>query len=282
MSSNLSAYIFCTFRLKSASGFDRILIMPLILLTNDDGVNAPGLEALAKGLSGIADCCIVAPDRERSASGHSLTIHKPLKVTELGAGRYSLNGTPTDCVAIGVSRIMPRRPDIIVSGINNGPNLGDDITYSGTVSAAMEGTIMNIPSIAVSINATGGEEPVFDSAASVARDVALMVLSEHLPYDTLLNVNVPNLPYPEIRGTKLTRQGKRVYDNSIQDSYTPWGEKYYWIGGGTPYWEHGEDTDMCAVMQGYVSITPLHLDLTNYSAMEMLREQWTKRNSEKP
>jgi 5'-nucleotidase len=256
--------------------------MAIILLTNDDGVSAPGLAALAKSLSAIADCYTVAPDRERSASGHSLTIHKPLKVTELASNKYSLNGTPTDCVAIGVNKIMPRRPDLIVSGINNGPNLGDDITYSGTVSAAMEGTIMNIPSIAVSINALNGAEPLFDSAAEVAGEVARMVLHEHLPYDTLLNVNVPNLPYARIKGTRLTRQGKRVYDNAIQDSYSPWREKYYWIGGGTPYWEHDEDTDICAVMDGFVSITPLHLDLTNYSAMELIREQWTKRNSDKP
>jgi len=255
--------------------------MALILLTNDDGINAPGLSALADRMSGIAECYTVAPDRERSASGHSLTIHKPLKVTELGPRRYSLNGTPTDCVAIGVSKVMPRKPDLIVSGINNGPNLGDDITYSGTVSAAMEGTILSIPSIAVSINAINGTEPVFESAAIVAEEVARMVLEEHLPYDTLLNVNVPNLPYEMINGTRLTRQGKRVYDNAIQDSYSPWKEKYYWIGGGTPYWEHAEDTDMNAILEGYVSITPLHMDLTNYSALEMIKSQWTNWSSKK-
>ena len=256
--------------------------MSLILLTNDDGINAPGLAALAGMISSMADCYTVAPDRERSASGHSLTIHKPLRVTEISPKKYSLNGTPTDCVAIGVSKILPRKPDLIISGINNGPNLGDDITYSGTVAAAMEGTIMNIPSIAVSINATNGLAPIFESAAKVVNEIALMVLKEHLPYDTLLNVNVPNLPHEQIKGTRLTRQGKRVYDNAIQDSYSPWKEKYYWIGGGTPYWEHDVDTDMCAVMDGFVSITPLHLDLTNYSAMELIKDQWMKRNSDKP
>lgn len=255
--------------------------MALILLTNDDGINAPGLKILAEKLSGMADCFIVAPDRERSASGHSLTIHKPLRVTELSSQRYSLNGTPTDCVVIGASKVLPRKPDLIVSGINNGPNLGDDITYSGTVSAAMEGTILSIPSIAMSINAINGSEPIFQSAAIVAEEVARMVLKEHLPYDTLLNVNVPNLPYDQIKGTRLTRQGKRVYDNAIQDSFSPWKEKYFWIGGGTPYWEHAEDTDISAVMDGHVSITPLHLDLTNYSAMELLKKQWAQRNSKK-
>jgi len=254
----------------------------MILLTNDDGINAQGLAALAAGMSSMADCYIVAPDRERSASGHSLTIHKPLKVTEIAPKRFSLNGTPTDCVAIAVNKILPRKPDLIISGINHGPNLGDDITYSGTVAAAMEGTILSIPSIAVSINATNGAAPLFESAALVAGEIALMVLREHLPYDTLLNVNVPNLPHEQIKGTRLTRQGKRVYDNAIQDSYNPWGEKYYWIGGGTPYWEHDVDTDMCAVLDGYVSMTPLHMDLTNYPAMEMIKDQWMKRNSEKP
>ena len=253
--------------------------MPVILITNDDGINAPGLAALSGMLSSMADCYTVAPDRERSASGHSLTIDRPLRVTELGPRRFSLSGTPTDCVAIGVSRILPRRPDLIVSGINNGPNLGDDITYSGTVSAAMEGTIMNIPSIAVSINATNGSVPEFETAARVALEVSEMVLREHLPYDTLLNVNVPNLPHDRLMGTRLTRQGKRVYEGAIQDSPSPWGEKYYWIGGGTPYWEHAEDTDMSAVMDGFVSITPLHMDLTNYTALDMIREQWTRRSS---
>jgi 5'-nucleotidase len=256
--------------------------MSLILLTNDDGINAPGLAALAGRISSIADCYTVAPDRERSASGHSLTIHKPLRVTELAPQKYSLNGTPTDCVAIGVSKILPCKPDLIISGINNGPNLGDDITYSGTVSAAMEGTILSIPSIAVSINVANGAVPIFETAAMVAEEVARMVLREHLPFDTLLNVNVPNLPHEQINGTRLTRQGKRVYDSAIQDSYSPWGEKYYWIGGGTPYWEHDVDTDMCAVMDGFVSITPLHMDLTNYKAMEMIKGQWAKRNSDKP
>lgn len=255
--------------------------MALILLTNDDGINAPGLHVLASYLSEIAECHIIAPDRERSASGHSLTIHKPLRVTQIEDKKYCLNGTPTDCIAIGVNKVMPRRPDLIVSGINNGPNLGDDITYSGTVAAAMEGTIMNIPSIAMSINVKNGETPVFETAAMVAADISRRVLQHHLPYDTLLNVNVPNLPYDKLKGEAFTRQGKRVYDESIQDSFSPWGEKYFWIGGGTPYWEHADDTDMCAVMDDYVSITPLHMDLTNYTALKLIKNQWTNRNSKK-
>lgn len=248
--------------------------MSMILLTNDDGINAPGLKALSDSVSSVGETYVVAPDRERSASGHALTIHRPLKATCLEERIYSLNGTPTDCVAIGISKILASPPDLIISGINNGPNLGDDITYSGTVAAAMEGTIYNIPSIAISINAMNGEEPMFDTAARVAADMARRVLKDHLPYDTLININVPNIPYEDIRGMRFTRQGRRVYDGAIQDSFSPWGENYYWIGGGTPYWEHADDTDMQAVTEGYISVTPLHLDLTNYNALKLISEQW--------
>ncbi|MFC1770148.1 5'/3'-nucleotidase SurE [Nitrospirota bacterium] len=257
--------------------------MELIMLSNDDGVHAEGLKELRREIEKLAEVCVVAPDRERSAAGHSLTIHKPLKVSDMGSGVYSLNGTPTDCVAIGLDKVVPRRPAMIISGINHGPNLGDDITYSGTVAAAMEGTILSIPSIAVSLNMLNGEEAHFESAAVMASRVARFVLKRSLPYDTLLNINVPNLPLDEIKGMKFSRQGKRVYDGAIRDIASPWGETFYWIGGGTPYWEHGEDTDITIVKEGYVSITPLQLDLTNYWAMDFLTEQWnhwTQKNSE--
>lgn len=253
--------------------------MSKILLTNDDGILAPGLQALAIKMPEAGEVTIVAPDRERSASGHSLTIDRPLKVTRHADNRFSLNGTPTDCVAIAISSLLNQKPDLLVSGINSGPNLGDDMTYSGTVSAAMEGTIYNVPSIAISLNSSNGEKTYFETAARVALEVARMTIRNHLPYDTLLNVNVPNMPWEELKGTRITRQGKRVYEGAIHDSYSPWGEKYYWIGGGTPYWEHAEDTDMSAVMDGYVSITPLHLDLTNYSAIKLIKKQWTKESS---
>jgi 5'-nucleotidase len=248
--------------------------MPTVLVTNDDGVYAPGLTALHDSLKELAEVYIVAPDRERSASGHSLTIHKPLKVQRIDESVYSVNGTPTDCVAVGATKILPRRPSLIVSGINYGPNLGDDVTYSGTVSAAMEGTIMNIPSLAVSLDVKHDGTPHFDTAARFAAETAAFILKHSLPYDTLLNVNVPNVAADMIAGTKITRLGKRVYDGSIHETASPWGEIYYWIGGGTPYWEHGEDTDINAVQDGFVSITPLHLDLTNYRAMELLKKQW--------
>lgn len=241
----------------------------VILVTNDDGVHAPGLIALFKAMKEMGEAYIVAPDRERSAVGHALTLHRPLRVEELRERVYAVNGTPTDAVVVGVTKVLPRKPDIIVSGINRGGNLGDDITYSGTVSAAIEGTILNIQSFAISIH--GDRNLHFETAAVFALKVARYISDRPLPYDTFLNVNVPNLPRSEVKGIRLTRQGKRIYDNSIKDVISPRGEKHYWIGGGIPYWEHGEDTDISAVEQGYISVTPVHLDLTNYRALEMMR-----------
>jgi 5'-nucleotidase len=248
--------------------------MSIVLITNDDGIHAPGIKTLHASISEIADAYVVAPDRERSASGHSLTIHKPVKAESISARAFSLNGTPTDCVLIGANKLLPEKPSLIVSGINNGPNLGDDITYSGTVAAAIEGTIMNIPSFAVSLNVAADGTPHYDTAARFASRVAGFILDNSLPYDTLLNINVPDMDIDSIAGVKITRQGKRVYDGSIHETSSPWGELYYWIGGGTPYWEHGEDTDISAVLEGFISITPLHLDLTNHEAIGLLRKQW--------
>ncbi|MCL4458168.1 MAG: 5'/3'-nucleotidase SurE [Nitrospirae bacterium] len=246
---------------------------PLILVTNDDGVHSPGIIALFKAMKEIGDAYIVAPDRERSAVGHALTLHRPLKAEELRENVYSINGTPTDCVALAIHRILPRKPDLVASGINRGANLGDDITYSGTVSAAIEGTILNVPSFAISLV---GDKPFhYETAYPFAIEVAKYILDKSLPYDTLLNVNVPNVQRRDIlKGMKITRQGKRIYDNAIQDTYSPWGDKHYWIGGGTPYWEQGEDMDIQAVLDKYVSVTPIHLDLTNYEALEYLKKQW--------
>ncbi len=245
---------------------------PLILVTNDDGVHSPGIIALFKAMKEIGDAYMVAPDRERSAVGHALTLHRPLKVEELREKVFSVNGTPTDCVALAVHKILPAKPDLVASGINRGANLGDDITYSGTVSAAMEGTILNIPSFAISLV---GEKPFhYETAAPFAIGVAEYILEKSLPYDTLLNVNVPNIQYHLIKGIKITRQGKRVYDNAIQEIYSPRGDKHYWIGGGSPFWEHGEDMDIQAVLDGYVSVTPVHLNLTNFEALEYLKKTW--------
>ncbi len=246
--------------------------MPLILVTNDDGVHSPGIMSLYGAVKHLGDAYIVAPDRERSAAGHSLTLHRPLKVTEVRERVYSINGTPTDCVTLGINKLLPERPVLVVSGINKGANLGDDVTYSGTVSAAVEGTIFGIPSIAFSLPAARHYH--FDAASAVAYHIARFVLDHSLPYDTLLNVNIPNVDKEHIAGIRFTRQGKRVYDGAIQETFDPWGEKHYWIGGGKPYWERGEDTDIETVEAGYVSITPIHLDLTNYNALSLFKEKW--------
>lgn len=248
--------------------------MPIILVTNDDGVDSPGITALYEAMKSLGDAVIAAPDRERSAAGHSLTIHRPLKAENINGSVWRINGTPTDCVVIGVEKILGRRPDLIVSGINRGPNLGDDITYSGTVSAAMEGTIMGVPSIAFSLDYPGKGDAFYESASDYAKRIAEYALENSLPYDTLLNVNVPNLPLSDVKGMKITRQGKRVYEGAVHDIRSPFGAMHYWIGGGKAFYEHGEDTDMNALLEGYVSITPVHMDLTNYDAIKFLREKW--------
>ncbi|MCG6553284.1 MAG: 5'/3'-nucleotidase SurE [Candidatus Magnetominusculus sp. LBB02] len=247
--------------------------MALILVTNDDGVLSEGLTALFEAMAEVAEAVIVAPDRERSATSHSLTMHRPLRVTEVKKNIYAINGTPTDCVTLGIGKILGRTPDLVASGINKGGNLGDDITYSGTVSAAIEGTILGVPSFAISMLWDDGGFH-FDTAAEFAKKIARSILDKGLPRDTLLNVNVPNRKSEEIVGVKFTKQGKRVYCNSIQETLDPWGKKHYWIGGGSPSWEEGEKTDFLAVDSGYISVTPLHLDLTNYDALHKIKNEW--------
>ncbi len=242
--------------------------MALILVTNDDGFFSRGIQILAESLKELGQVYIVAPDRDRSSVSHALTMHRPLRVDLIRENCYSVNGTPTDCIVVGVKKILPREPDLIVSGINKGANLGEDITYSGTVSAAIEGTILGVPSFAISLV---GERPFkYETASHYALKIARYILQRALPQDTLLNVNVPNKPLQEIKGIKITKQGKRSYENSIHEIFSPWGEKQYWIGGGVVSWQKMEGTDIQAIMEGYVSVTPLHIDLTNYSALEKL------------
>ncbi len=244
--------------------------MPFFLITNDDGIQSPGLEALVKALCNIAQYMVIAPDRDNSAVSHSLTMNRPLRVTKLRDKYYTLDGTPTDCVAIGLNKIVDQKPDLLISGINPGPNLGDDISYSGTVSAAVEGTMYGIPSLAVSL---AGKAPYdFTIAAQLAAKLAKQILKQGLPKDTLLNANVPQTAL--IKGIQVTRQGKRLWDNAIQETHDPWGRKHYWIGGGTPSPDPGTDTDVYAVSKGYVSVTPIHLDLTNHQGIEQLKKEW--------
>jgi 5'-nucleotidase len=243
---------------------------PLILVSNDDGIHSEGLTALAGALEGLGEIVVVAPDRERSAVSHALTLHRPLRVVAAGPGRHAVDGTPTDCVNLAINGILPRRPALVVAGINKGANLGDDVTYSGTVSAAMEGTLLGIPSIAMSL--VGREEYRFAAAARCAAWLARWVLEQGLPPDTLLNVNVPPLPEgSEPRGLALTRMGRRRYGDAIVEKLDPRGRKYYWIGGEELSFEDEEGTDFHAISQGLISVTPIHLDLTNYKSFEALR-----------
>lgn len=253
--------------------------MPIILLTNDDGISSTGLKTLAETLGSIGEVYVVAPETEQSAVSHALTLHRPLRFQETGSNIFYVNGTPTDCVVIAVNKLLPRMPDILISGINHGGNLGDDISYSGTVAAAMEGTILGIPSVAVSLvtdymdNGDYRKRAArFMRAAEYAKKMAIKILQKGLPRDTLLNINVPDTG--TIKGVKITKQGKLSYDNAIRELSDPRGRTCYWIGGGIPQWEEGEKTDLDAVRNGYISITPVHLDLTNYEAMKFLEERW--------
>lgn len=241
-----------------------------IMVTNDDGIGAPGIKALAEALTELGQVTVVAPDRERSAAGHSLTLHSPLRVFELRPGWYAVDGTPTDCVNMGIHSLLATPPDLVVSGINHGGNMGDDITYSGTVAAAMEANLMGIPALAVSL-ATFGPTDYFPDAAGVTVQVAREMVRQGLPADTFLNLNIPNLPFDKIRPVQITRQGKRSFVGKIVDKTDPRGRKYYWIGSEEPNFSDEEGTDFNAVGSGYPSLTPLHLDLTNHRALDTLK-----------
>jgi len=240
----------------------------LILVSNDDGIHSKGLKSLAGAASKFGDVYVVAPDRERSAASHSLTLHRPLRVTRTGPNEYAIDGTPTDCVTLAVNSILPARPDIVLSGINMGTNLGEDVLYSCTVSAAMEGTMLGIPSVAISLGAPQ-DEASLGAAVSFAARITGLTLASGLPVDTLLNVNIPG--GGEISGHRITRLGKRFFTDVVIEKTDPRGRKYFWIGGEMARWEGGLDSDFQALEDGLVSITPLHFDLTNYSSMEELR-----------
>jgi 5'-nucleotidase len=239
----------------------------LILVTNDDGVRAPGIKALAKHMKALGDVYVIAPDREQSAVGHSLTLRDPLRVTEIAPKTIAVEGTPTDAVLLAYYRLLPAKPDIVISGINYGCNLGDDATYSGTVSAAFEATLLGIPAIAIS-TARDKKKVYYDVAAKFALKIAREVLKHGLPKDTLLNVNLPSLPESRIKGVSVTRQGRRVYGDVIVEKVDPRGRPYYWIGDGNPRWMESEGTDVEAIQNGRISLTPIQLDLTNHSAIE--------------
>lgn len=244
----------------------------LILVTNDDGVHSAGLAVLAGALSKHGRVVIVAPDRERSAIGHALTLHSPLRAELIQPDIYAVDGTPTDCVNLGIHGLFNGRPDLVVSGINRGANMGEDVTYSGTVSAAMEATLMGVPAFAVSLDLLSAEPAAYAAAADFASNLASVVIRQGLPDDTFLNVNVP---VGSPRGVRITRQGKRRYEETVVEKTDPRGRKYYWIGGGQCQFEPIAESDFVALAEGFISVTPLHLDLTNYRSFDALREWQT-------
>jgi 5'-nucleotidase len=249
----------------------------LFLVSNDDGILAKGIDCLERAARSLGDVFVVAPDREQSATSHSLTLHHPLRPIELAEGRWQVDGTPTDCVMLAIQAIMPTAPDFVLSGVNHGPNMGEDVLYSGTVAAAMEGLSLGIPSIAVSY---AGRLMRVDSSPMDELVEPLSALLKHLtslpafPKHTLLNVNIPPVPAAEIKGVMLTKLGKRVFNDSIAKMKDPWGRPIYWIGGGSVTWEKDEGTDIQAVQDGYISVTPLHLDITHQARLDDAVQWW--------
>jgi 5'-nucleotidase len=242
-----------------------------LLCTNDDGILAHGLDCLTQAAERLGDVTVVAPDREQSATSHSLTLHHPIRPIKRGERRFQIDGTPTDCVMLAVEALMDGRPDWVLSGVNHGQNMGEDVLYSGTVAAAMEGMSLGIPSIAISF--AGGDlraDPaLLNEQVDVLHDLLAYIMAlTDFPRDTLLNVNLPPLPASEIKGMRLTTLGRRVYSDSLMRMKDPWGREIFWIGGGTITWTGGEHSDHLAVAEGFISVTPLHMDLTNYSLLE--------------
>lgn len=245
--------------------------MMKILLSNDDGYQAPGINKLAEVLSSLAEIYIVAPDRNRSGASNSLTIDRPLTVKKYGHNAYYVNGTPTDCVHLAMTGLLEMRPDMIVSGINDSENLGSDVLYSGTVAAAVCGRMMGLPAIAMSL--LGGVQ--YDAAAEIAKQLVSRLVAHPLPAGTILNVNVPDLPLDEMAGFEITRLGTREVSQAATREINPRGKEIFWIGLPGNEDDAGPGTDFCAVSAGKVSLTPLKFDLTHYEVFENL-SQWLK------
>jgi len=238
-----------------------------LLISNDDGIFARGLGVLADVCRTIGEVSVVAPDREQSGASHSLTLQRPLRPFRRPDGSYQIDGTPTDCVLLALGALLEHKPDFVLSGINHGPNMGEDVLYSGTVAAAMEGLSAGIPGIALSF--AGSEIELLETHRPwLDRLVRDIVTVESFPADTLLNINLPPIPGDEIRGIRVTTLGNRVYAGSLLRTNDPWGREVFWIGGGQISWTGREDSDFMAVRNGYISVTPLHVDLTNYALLE--------------
>ena len=240
-----------------------------ILLTNDDGINAEGIVALYGALSSIANVTVVAPDSEKSAVGHAITLSDPLRVKLVGKNQFAVSGTPADCVKLGIRTIMKKKPDLVISGINLGPNTGYSVLYSGTVSGATEGAILGIPSFAISLGTF--EKPDYSVAATYAKKLAKLILKNGLPKNTLLNVNVPPVKAKKIKGVKITRQSKAAIIERFEKRIDPRQHIYYWLTGEVIKLEGEDESDIKALRSGYISITPIHCDMTDYGLMEDIK-----------
>jgi 5'-nucleotidase len=244
-----------------------------ILLSNDDGIAAPGLKALALAMRQLtSDVWIVAPEHEQSGAAHSLTLRRPLRIRRLKARRFAVDGTPTDSVLLGIRQIMrDKPPDLLVSGINLGANIGEDVTYSGTVAAAMEGTLLNVPSIAISLVVTNGATPLWDGAALMASEIVGRLVTAPWPVNTLMNVNIPNIPFAAMQGIHACPQGQRRIGDNLVEARDPRGQPVYWIGPTRNENAPPPGSDIAIVAAGGVSVTPIHLDLTHRAGLDALR-----------
>jgi 5'-nucleotidase len=241
-----------------------------ILISNDDGILARGLAVLGEVCAALGQVTVVAPDREQSGTSHSLTLHRPLRVTRRPDGTLQVDGTPTDCVLLAIGALMPDKPDFVISGINHGQNMGEDVFYSGTVAAAMEGLVAGIPSIAISY--AGGDVDTLEThRAGLTALLQRIVRVKNFPKETLLNINLPGISGDQVKGVKVTHLGSRVFSEEIALMKDPWGKEIYWIGGGRITWSGGADSDFRATGDGYISVTPLHMDMTNYDLIEVVR-----------
>ncbi len=238
-----------------------------ILVSNDDGILAPGIRILADACREVGTVTVVAPDREQSGTSHSLTLHRPLRPARTHDGAFQVDGTPTDCVLLAVGALMPERPDFVFAGINHGPNMGEDVLYSGTVSVAMEAVTLGIPGIALSF---AGRDPELIASyhETLVRLIRRITSMTDFPAETLLSINLPKRHASDVKGVKVTKLGSRFFSSSITRMNDPWGREVFWIGGGEVTWTGDPDTDHAAVKDGYISVTPLHMDLTNYRLME--------------
>jgi len=241
-----------------------------ILVSNDDGILARGLGVLAEVCAAVGQVTVVAPDREQSGTSHSLTLHRPIRAARRPDGAFQVDGTPTDCVLLALGMLMPDQPDFVISGINHGSNMGEDVLYSGTVAAAFEGLVGGIPSVAISF--AGTDLDLLDThRPRLERLLRQLVNVRDFPKETLLNINLPGIPGDDVKGVKVTHLGSRVFSEEIALMKDPWGKDIYWIGGGHVTWSGGVDSDVRATRDGYISVTPLHMDMTNYKLIEVVQ-----------